>query len=88
MFTVSSPEHERPNIQFHVQPLSLDRFGEPLHRFAAITASACNLRPTSRGDDPAALGRSGRRARHRAELSGDRPRTAASPPTPSASPAA
>jgi choline dehydrogenase-like flavoprotein len=49
MFTTSSPEHERPNIQFHVQPLSLDRFGDPLHRFAAITASACNLRPTSRG---------------------------------------
>jgi choline dehydrogenase-like flavoprotein len=60
LFTTSSPEHERPNIQFHVQPLSLDRFGDPLHRFAAITASACNLRPTSRGEiriraaDPAA----------------------------------
>ena len=60
MFTTSSPEHERPNIQFHVQPLSLDKFGDPLHRFAAITASACNLRPTSRGEirlrsaDPAA----------------------------------
>ncbi len=60
LFTVSSPEHERPNIQFHVQPLSLDKFGDPLHRFAAITASACNLRPTSRGEiriraaDPAA----------------------------------
>lgn len=49
IFTKSSPEHERPNIQFHVQPLSLDRFGEPLHRFPAITISACNLRPTSRG---------------------------------------
>lgn len=49
IFTMSSSEHERPNIQFHVQPLSLDRFGEPLHRFAAITVSACNLRPTSRG---------------------------------------
>jgi choline dehydrogenase-like flavoprotein len=49
MFTTSSPEHARPNIQFHVQPLSLDRFGEPLHRFAAVTVSACNLRPTSRG---------------------------------------
>jgi choline dehydrogenase-like flavoprotein len=60
MFTRSSPEHERPNLQFHVQPLSLDKFGDPLHRFAAITASACNLRPTSRGTirlisaDPAA----------------------------------
>ncbi|MCC6918002.1 MAG: GMC family oxidoreductase N-terminal domain-containing protein [Alphaproteobacteria bacterium] len=49
IFTVSSPDHERANIQFHVQPLSLDRFGEPLHRFPAITVSACNLRPTSRG---------------------------------------
>jgi len=49
LFTRSSPEHDRPNIQFHVQPLSLDKFGEPLHRFAAITAAACNLRPTSRG---------------------------------------
>jgi choline dehydrogenase len=60
IFTVSSPEHERPNIEFHVQPLSLDRFGEPLHRFAAVTVAACNLRPTSRGSvrlrsaDPAA----------------------------------
>ena len=49
IFTTSSPEHERANIQFHVQPLSLDRFGEPLHRFPAVTVSACNLRPTSRG---------------------------------------
>jgi choline dehydrogenase-like flavoprotein len=60
IFTTSSPDHERANIQFHVQPLSLDRFGEPLHRFPAITVSACNLRPTSRGmirlrsPDPAA----------------------------------
>jgi choline dehydrogenase-like flavoprotein len=50
IFTRSAPEHERPNIQFHVQPLSLDRFGEPLHRHPAITVSACNLRPTSRGE--------------------------------------
>jgi choline dehydrogenase len=49
IFTMSSPDHERPNIEFHVQPLSLDRFGEPLHRFPAITVSACNLQPTSRG---------------------------------------
>jgi choline dehydrogenase-like flavoprotein len=49
IFTKSSPEFERPNIQFHVQPLSLDKFGEPLHRFPAITVSACNLRPLSRG---------------------------------------
>jgi choline dehydrogenase len=49
IFTRSSPDHERANIEFHVQPLSLDKFGEPLHRFPAITVSACNLRPTSRG---------------------------------------
>jgi choline dehydrogenase-like flavoprotein len=49
IFTMSSSDYERANIEFHVQPLSLDRFGEPLHRFPAITVSACNLRPTSRG---------------------------------------
>ena len=49
IFTRSDPHKERANIQFHVQPLSLDKFGDPLHRFPAITISACNLRPTSRG---------------------------------------
>ncbi len=49
MFTRSDPSQSRANIQFHVQPLSLDKFGEPLHRFPAITVAACNLRPTSRG---------------------------------------
>ncbi|MFG1277367.1 GMC family oxidoreductase [Xanthobacter autotrophicus] len=49
IFTRSDPRQERANIQFHVQPLSLDKFGEPLHRFPAITVAACNLRPTSRG---------------------------------------
>lgn len=49
IFTRSSADHARANIQFHVQPLSLDKFGDPLHRFPAITVSACNLRPTSRG---------------------------------------
>ncbi|MEL6723819.1 MAG: GMC family oxidoreductase N-terminal domain-containing protein [Pseudomonadota bacterium] len=49
IFTRSSSDHTRPNIQFHVQPLSLDKFGDPLHRFAAITVAACNLRPSSRG---------------------------------------
>jgi len=48
-FTRSAPEHATPNIEFHVQPLTLDKFGEPLHRFAAFTASVCNVRPTSRG---------------------------------------
>jgi choline dehydrogenase len=49
IFTRSDESRERANIQFHVQPLSLDRFGDPLHRFPAITVSACNLQPTSRG---------------------------------------
>jgi len=48
-FTRSSPEHGTPNIEFHVQPLSLEKFGDPLHAFPAFTATACNLRPESRG---------------------------------------
>jgi choline dehydrogenase len=48
-FTRSSPEQPHANIQYHVQPLSLDAFGEPLHSFPAFTASVCNLNPTSRG---------------------------------------
>jgi choline dehydrogenase len=48
-FTRSSSDREWPNIQYHVQPLSLDAFGEPLHAFPAFTASVCNLNPTSRG---------------------------------------
>ncbi|WP_233865428.1 GMC family oxidoreductase [Paraburkholderia adhaesiva] len=43
------PAVTRPDLEYHVQPLSLDRFGEPLHPFNAFTASVCNLRPTSRG---------------------------------------
>lgn len=49
IFTRSSSEFEMPNVQFHVQPLSLPKFGDPLHKFPAITVSVCNLRPTSRG---------------------------------------
>jgi choline dehydrogenase-like flavoprotein len=49
LFTRSDPARERANIQFHVQPLSLDKFGDPLHEFPAFTASVCNLQPTSRG---------------------------------------
>jgi choline dehydrogenase-like flavoprotein len=49
IFTRSDPKRERANIQFHVQPLSLEKFGDPLHRFPAVTVSACNLQPTSRG---------------------------------------
>jgi choline dehydrogenase len=48
-FTRSSPERAWPNIEYHVQPLSLDAFGEPLHAFPAFTASVCNLNPSSRG---------------------------------------
>lgn len=48
-FTRSDPGRNHANVEFHVQPLSLDAFGEPLHPFPAITASVCNLNPTSRG---------------------------------------
>jgi choline dehydrogenase-like flavoprotein len=48
-FAFSGPGKTRPDLQFHVQPLSLDAFGEPLHRTPAITVSVCNLRPSSRG---------------------------------------
>ncbi len=48
-FTRSDPAQSYANIEYHVQPLSLDAFGEPLHRFNAFTASVCNLNPTSRG---------------------------------------
>jgi len=48
-FTRSSADQPWPNIEYHVQPLSLDAFGEPLHGFPAFTASVCNLNPTSRG---------------------------------------
>jgi choline dehydrogenase len=59
-FAKSDPSEPTPNIEWHVQPLSLDKFGEPLHSFPAITPSVCNLRPASRGrvriksPDPAA----------------------------------
>jgi choline dehydrogenase len=48
-FTRSSPDRPWPNIEYHVQPLSLEAFGDPLHAFGAFTASVCNLNPTSRG---------------------------------------
>ncbi|MBD7959703.1 MULTISPECIES: GMC family oxidoreductase [Comamonas] len=48
-FTRSHPDMPHPNLQYHVQPLSLDAFGEPLHSFPAFTASVCNLNPSSRG---------------------------------------
>ncbi len=48
-FVKSDPALETPDLQYHVQPLSLDKFGEALHDFPAVTASVCNLRPESRG---------------------------------------
>ena len=48
-FARSDPGRVSPNLEYHVQPLSLDKFGEPLHSFPAFTASVCNLRPESRG---------------------------------------
>ncbi|NHZ82724.1 choline dehydrogenase [Massilia sp. CCM 8695] len=48
-FARSDPGQLTPNLQYHVQPLSLEKFGDPLHPFPAFTASVCNLRPTSRG---------------------------------------
>ena len=49
LFTRSSADYATANLQFHIQPLSLDKFGKPMHSFGAITASVCNLRPASRG---------------------------------------
>lgn len=48
-FATSDPSRTSPDLEWHVQPLSLAKFGEPLHRFGAITPSVCNLRPSSRG---------------------------------------
>jgi choline dehydrogenase len=48
-FTKSDPSQPHANLEYHVQPLSLDAFGEPLHGFPAFTASVCNLNPSSRG---------------------------------------
>ena len=50
MFTKSGPDRETPDLEYHVQPLSTDRLGDPLHSFPAITVSVCNLRPTSVGN--------------------------------------
>lgn len=49
-FTRSNAAREHANLEYHVQPLSLEAFGEPLHAFSAFTVSVCNLNPTSRGD--------------------------------------
>jgi choline dehydrogenase len=49
VFTRSSPEEAWPDLEYHVQPLSLEAFGQPLHPFNAFTASVCHLNPSSRG---------------------------------------
>ncbi|WP_347266666.1 GMC family oxidoreductase N-terminal domain-containing protein [Paracoccus sp. (in: a-proteobacteria)] len=49
IFTRSGPEKATPDLEYHVQPVSLDKFGDPVHPFPAMTASVCNLRPESRG---------------------------------------
>ncbi len=49
LFAHSTPDEATPDLEYHVQPLSLDKFGDPLHTFPAFTASVCDLRPKSRG---------------------------------------
>ncbi|OOY15172.1 FAD-dependent oxidoreductase [Thioclava sp. DLFJ4-1] len=49
IFTRSFPEKETPDLEYHVQPVSLDKFGDAVHPFPGMTASVCNLRPESRG---------------------------------------
>jgi choline dehydrogenase len=56
IFARSSADYATPNVEFHLQPLSLDKFGEPMHDFGAITVSVCNLRPASRGSVHVASG--------------------------------
>lgn len=56
IFTRSSPDYDTPNLQYHVQPLTLEKFGDPVHPFPAFTASVCNLRPQSRGSVHAVSG--------------------------------
>jgi choline dehydrogenase len=79
-FVRSSPEREWPNLEYHVQPLSLDAFGEPLHRFDAITTSVCNLNPTSRGHVRITSPDPNTAPRHRAAATCPPPKTAASLP--------
>ena len=68
-FVKSDPERETPNLQYHIQPLTLPKFGEPLDPFPAFTASVANMRPTSRGCSAHHLARSRRPSRDPAQLS-------------------
>ncbi len=70
IFTRSHERYATPNVEFHVQPLSLDAFGQPLHAYPAITVSVCNLRPNSRGHVRLNVTRSACCAADRAELLG------------------
>jgi choline dehydrogenase-like flavoprotein len=56
VFARSSPDYATANLEFHFQPLSLDKWGEGMHPFGAFTASVCNLRPSSRGSVHATSG--------------------------------
>ena len=85
IFTRSDPMQERANIQFHIQPLSLDKFGDPLHRFPAITASRLQPAPDLARHDQAAQRRASPTRRSSRRTIWRRRRTNRSPPTPSAS---
>ena len=74
MFTKSDPALATPDLEYHVQPLSTDRLGDPLHPYPAITMSVCNLRPESRGTCHVTTTGARRAARDQAELSLDRAR--------------
>ena len=74
MFTKSDPALATPDLEYHVQPLSTDRLGDPLHPYPAITVSVCNLRPESPRNLPRDHHGSGGAARDQAELSLDRAR--------------
>ncbi len=68
-FTRSNAYYDTPNLEFHIQPLSLEKFGDALHGFPAFTASVCNIRPTSRGSVHARSSRCRRSAAYRHQLS-------------------
>ena len=88
VFAKSSPDFATANLEFHVQPLSLDRFGEPLHPFPAITAERLQPRPTSRGSSPRGRPRSAAPRRRSGRTTSRPTRTRASRSIRSGSPAA
>jgi choline dehydrogenase-like flavoprotein len=80
-FAKSSDEHATPNLQFHVQPLSLDKFGSALHPYPPSQSASANLRPTSRGLDPRPFAGRRRGPADPAQLPVDARRTSAWPST-------